>query len=80
MIGRRKFVALLGSAAAARPVVAGAQQQPPAVIGFLSNLSPDPILRPLAAFRRALQEAGYIEDQNLAIEISFCRGTKPSPG
>ena len=74
MIGRRKFVALLGSAAAARPVVAGAQQQPSAVIGFLSNLSPDPILRPLAAFRRALQEAGYIEGQNLAVEFRFAEG------
>ena len=74
MIGRRKFVALLGGGAAAWPVVAGAQQQPPAVIGFLSNLSPNPILRPLAAFRRALQEAGYIEGQNLAVEFRFAEG------
>jgi len=56
-MNRREFIAVLGGAAI-WPVVMRAQQSFP-VIGFLSNLSPDPILRPLAAFRRALQEAGY---------------------
>jgi putative tryptophan/tyrosine transport system substrate-binding protein len=44
------------------------------VIGFLSNLSPDPIVRPLAAFRRALHEGGYIEGQNIGIEFRWAEG------
>ena len=66
---RRQFITLLGGVAT-WPVMARAQRSSP-VIGFLSNLSPDPILRPLAAFRRALQEAGYIEGQNIVIEFRW---------
>jgi putative tryptophan/tyrosine transport system substrate-binding protein len=71
-VKRREFITLLGGATA-WPVVVRAQRSS-LVIGFLSNLSPDPILRPLAAFRRALQEAGYIEGQNIEIEFRWAEG------
>ena len=73
IIGRRELLAALGGVAAAWPLVARGQQPMP-VIGFLHAGSPTPMAPYLAAFLRALAEAGYVENKNVAIEYRYAEG------
>src|SRR5262245_14414170 len=65
---RREFIALVGGAAVALPLVVRAQQQIPLLVFFNSG-TPSSYVKNLAAFRNGLRDAGLVEGQNVTIEF-----------
>jgi len=77
---RRDFITLIGSAVATWPLGVRAQQEAMPVIGFLSSLSSSYIPSRLPPFRQGLNESGYVEGQNVAIEFRLAEGScEPQP-
>jgi putative tryptophan/tyrosine transport system substrate-binding protein len=74
MMRRRAFIALLGGAATEWLPAARAQQPPMPMIGSLSSLAPAEVAHLITAFRKSLNDAGYVEGRNLAIEYRWAQG------
>jgi len=72
---RRTLIALLGGAAAAWPLAARAQASMP-VIGYLSVRSAESDVPMLTAFRRGLNDTGYVVGKNVVIESRFADGQR----
>jgi putative tryptophan/tyrosine transport system substrate-binding protein len=71
-MNRREFITLLGGGAAAWPVAARAQQPAMPVVAWLDprvRAAQSPAL--MAAFRQGLNELGFVEGRNVAIEFSY---------
>jgi putative tryptophan/tyrosine transport system substrate-binding protein len=74
MLQRRKFIKLLGGAAATWPLSVRAQQPASPVIGFLSSRSPVESTQLVAAFREGLKSNGFVEDKSVRIEYRWAEG------
>jgi putative ABC transport system substrate-binding protein len=63
-----------GSAVAAWPLAARAQQPAMPVVGFMSSASAAPWAHLVAAFRDGLKAIGFVEGQNVAIDFRWADG------
>jgi len=70
---RREFITLLGGAAVAWPLAARAQQPTP-VVGVLAAPALQPLRDQITAFRRGMNQSGYIEGQNVTVEYRWAEG------
>ena len=71
---RREFIRLISGTAVAWPLAAHAQQPAMPVVGFVNGGSADAAERFVAAFRKGLNETGYVEGQNVTVEYHWLEG------
>ena len=71
---RREFITLLGSAAAAWPPAARAQQREMPLVGILCAGTAQALERDLATFREGMRRLGYVEGSNIRFEYLFADG------
>src|SRR6266571_3260932 len=68
---RRQFLGLIGGASISWPLTGHAQQTTLPVVGFLNSASAGGYASMAAAFKQGLNETGYVEGQNVAIEYRW---------
>jgi ABC-type uncharacterized transport system substrate-binding protein len=73
-VKRRDLITLIGGAAVAWPLAAHAQQPTMPVVGFVSGRSDEDSVRLAAAFRKGLNETGFIEGQTVMVEYHWLDG------
>src|ERR1700682_1884811 len=74
MMDRRAFIRSVVVSLIAAPFPARTQHSSIPTIGFLSGQSPGPWAPYVAAFRNGLNETGYVEGRNVAIEFRWAEG------
>jgi putative ABC transport system substrate-binding protein len=71
---RREFISLISGAATVWPLAARAQQAAMPVVAFINSGTADVQATRLAAFRKGMSEAGYVEGHNVTVEYHWMNG------
>src|SRR5215470_19248640 len=73
-IGRRRLLAALGGAAACAAFPLAARAQDPVRVGVLNSISYGPIVDRIDALLERIEDAGFVDGQNLAVEYLSAEG------
>jgi putative ABC transport system substrate-binding protein len=73
-VRRRDFIKVIAGSTALWPLAVRAQQPAKPVVAFVRDGSPEANARYVAAFRKGLNESGYVEGQNVTIEYHWLEG------
>jgi len=71
---RREFITIVGGVAAAWPLAVRAQRAALPVVALVNLRSAEAAVGLAVAFRKGLDEAGYIEGQNVTVEYNWLDG------